>query len=155
MPASAKDQETAGEASTASGPVILYDGVCGLCNRLNQFVLKRDKRGRFRFAALQSDYARDVLKKHSFDPADLDTLYVLTNPGTPQERVRKMARAALFVLWTIGGAWRLFFVFSILPTFLLNIGYRIVAGNRYRFFGKSEQCMVPDRKWQDRFIQAE
>ena len=94
MPAPADELDSTGESSTSSGPVILYDGVCGLCNRLNQFVLKRDKQGRFRFAALQSEYAREVLKRHSFDASDLDTLYVLTDPGTPQERVRKMARAA-------------------------------------------------------------
>jgi predicted DCC family thiol-disulfide oxidoreductase YuxK len=143
------------EPSTATHPVILYDGVCGLCNRLNQFVLKRDKQGRFRFATLQSDYAREILLRHSADPADLDTLYVVTDLGGPNERARKMARAALFVLWTIGGAWRLFVIFGILPTFLLNLGYRLVAANRYRFFGKSEQCMIPDPKWRDRFIESE
>lgn len=125
-----------------------------MCNRLNQFVLKRDKQERFQFAALQSDYAREVLERHSADPSDLDTLYVLTDIGGPHERARSMARAALFILWTIGGVWRLSCVLSIFPTFLLNIGYRIVAGNRYRLFGKSEQCMLPDPKWQDRFIDA-
>jgi len=135
--------------------IILYDGVCALCNRLNQFTLKRDKRGVFRFAPLQSEFAREILVRHSADPADLDTFYVVTNHGGDKERLRSRARGALFVLWTIGGLWRVFTIFSILPTFLLNIGYRIIACSRYRLFGKYDQCVLPKPEWADQFIAAE
>lgn len=136
-------------------PIILYDGVCGLCVRLNQFTLKHDKRGVFRFAALQSAFARDLLTRHSADPDTLDTFYVVTDPGKVGERLYSRARAALYVLQILGGPWRVLTVFGILPTCILNVGYRLIARTRYRFFGKYDQCVVPDPAWKERFIAFE
>ena len=133
-------------------PIILYDGVCGLCNRLNQFVLRRDRSATFRFAALQSPLARDILQRHGADPDALDTFFVVTDCGTDEERLRNRASAMLFVLKTLGGVWRLFTAFGILPTFVLNLGYRLVARNRYKLFGKYDQCLLPPEEWKDRFL---
>src|SRR3954466_1711643 len=85
------------------GPIILYDGVCGLCNRLTRFVIRRDPRGRFRFASLQSPFAAEVLARHGKDPRVLDTLYVVLDHGGPSERLLRKARAGLFILAEIGG----------------------------------------------------
>ncbi len=144
----------AGARTVAANPIILYDGVCALCNRINQFTLKRDKQGVFRFAALQSTFAREILLRHGADPDELDTFYVVTNHGETSERLRNRSRAALFVLRTLGGFWRVLSVIGILPTFLLDLGYRLIANNRYRLFGKHDQCVLPDPKWEDRFIAA-
>src|SRR4051812_47258847 len=96
--------------------ILFYDGVCGLCNRLNQFVLRRDRGDRFRFAALQSGLAREELGRPGKDPGDLDTVYLLTDDG----RLLDRARAILFILRELGGAWKLTAVFSIFPTVILN-----------------------------------
>ena len=135
--------------------IILYDGVCGLCNRLNQFTLRRDKRGVFRFAALQSEFARALLKPHGANPEDLDTFYVVLGKETPQERLLARSRAALYVLGTIGGPWKLLTIFSLLPTFILDFLYRVIARNRYSMFGRYDHCLLPDPNWKDRFIATE
>ena len=135
--------------------IILYDGVCGLCNRLNRFALKRDKRGVFRFAALQSSFARELLARHGANADDLDTFYVVTDHGAAEERLRRRARAALYVLRVLGSPWRILTVFGVLPTFILDLGYRAVARVRYRLFGKYDSCVLPDPAWKERFIAVE
>ena len=71
---------------SASNPVVLYDGVCGLCNGLNQFLLKRDRHDRFRFASLQSEFAAALLKRHGVNSVDLDTFYLVDNYGQSNEQ---------------------------------------------------------------------
>jgi len=78
-----------------ANPIILYDGVCGLCNSLVQFLLKHDEGGRLRFASLQSDFAEKVLRRHGFDAKDLDTLHVVENYDQPNERVLQRSDAIL------------------------------------------------------------
>jgi predicted DCC family thiol-disulfide oxidoreductase YuxK len=131
---------------------IFYDGVCGLCHRLVQLVLRRDRRRRFRFAALQSAIARETLARHGRNPDDLDTVYVVVDHGGPNERVIWRGRAILYILRRLGGAWPLTSAFAILPTFLLDLGYRLVARSRYRLFGKLDQCAVPERADRERFL---
>ena len=136
------------------GPILLYDGVCGLCNRSVQFVLTRDRRGLFRFAPLQGSFAAGVLARHGKDPARLDTVYVVLDAGRPTERLLSKARAALFVLKTLGGVWGASRAFGILPDFLLNAGYDLVARSRYRLFGKLDACLLPDPATRARFLDA-
>jgi predicted DCC family thiol-disulfide oxidoreductase YuxK len=132
--------------------VVLYDGVCGLCDRLVQFSLKRDKRGRVRYAALQGPWARATLGRHGKDPEDLDTVYVVVDPEGPGERLVRKGRAILALLGALGLPWSLVAIFSILPTFLLDFFYDRVARNRYRLFGKYDTCQRPDPAHQARFI---
>jgi predicted DCC family thiol-disulfide oxidoreductase YuxK len=136
----------------SSEPILLYDGVCGLCNRLVRFVLERDREGRFRFAQLQGPYAAAVLARHGRDAADLDTMYVVEHPGGPDERLRERARAALFVAGRLGWPWRALRVLGVLPTALLDLGYRAVAASRYRLFGRSASCPLPAPGWAERFV---
>src|SRR5262245_44726111 len=89
-----------------SGPILLYDGVCGLCNRAVQFILRHDPHGRFRFAALQSDFARGVLQRHGRDSRDLDTMCLLLDADTPHERLLTNSDGVLAVLQELGGAWK-------------------------------------------------
>ena len=86
-------------------PIVLYDGVCGLCNRLVRFILNRDRRDHFRFAALQAGFARATLKRHGLNPDALDTFYVVFNYGEPAERVLARDEGVAAVLESLGGVW--------------------------------------------------
>src|SRR3989442_4833192 len=91
--------------NSMSNPIILYDGVCGLCNRLNQFLLKRDTQDRFRFASLQSDFAAELLRRHGADAEDLDTVYVVRNYDEPGENLLARSDAILYLLRQLSGIW--------------------------------------------------
>lgn len=136
-----------------SHPIILYDGVCGLCNRLNQFLLKRDKHDRLRFASLQSDFSKGILNRHERDATDLDTVYVVLNHGQPTERILWRSDAILHVLSVIGGVWKLASIGKILPRFIRDRLYDLVAANRYHVFGKSESCMLPEPQHRAKFLE--
>ena len=138
---------------TNAGPIILYDGVCGLCNRLVQFLLRHDKRGRLRYASLQSDFAEKVLNRHGIDAKDLDTLHVVEHYDDPEERVWQRSDAVLRAARELGGIWRvLATVGRVVPRPLRDLFYRLVARNRYRVFGKYDTCMLPDPNQRSRFL---
>ena len=132
--------------------LILYDGVCGLCNRLNQFVLARDKQRKFLFASLQSRLAEEVLAAYGKRPEDLNTLYVIVDYKQASERILSRSRAVLYILAELGGVWSLARALRILPDFILNVGYNFLAKIRYRIFGKYETCLMPRPEHKDRFL---
>ncbi len=134
-------------------PIILYDGVCGLCNRLNQFILRRDPDAIFRFASLQSPFAARTLSRHGANLHDLDTVYVVVNHELPDECLLPRSDAIIFVLKQLGGIWKpLGFLFQLLPTPLRDAAYRLVARNRYRIFGRFETCILPSPEHRNRFL---
>ena len=134
-------------------PIILYDGVCGLCNRLVQFLLKHDKDGRLRFASLQSDFAVKVLGRHGLDPKDLDTVHVVVNYDQPGEQVLQRSDAVLRAGSELGGFWGTSSsIAKVVPRGLRDLVYRFVATNRYRVFGKYDTCMLPDPSQRSRFL---
>lgn len=136
----------------SANPILLYDGVCGLCNRLVQFVLKRDSSGYFRFASLQSGFASRILRQHGFDPDDLDTVYLVEEPG---ERLTARSDAVISVLRKLGGLWpAVAFLLRALPKSLRDWGYNVVARNRYRIFGKHDICLLPEEKYRHRFLDS-
>jgi len=138
---------------TISNPIILYDGVCGLCNRLIQFVLKRDRNDRFRFAALQSEFAGDVLHRHGVNPALLDTVYLLLNYSQPDERLASRSDAGIQILAELGGVWRtLAPIVKHLPRWVRDKIYNLIARNRYQLFGKYQTCQIPDEKYRSKFL---
>jgi len=137
----------------ASNPIVFYDGVCGLCNRLVQFLLKHDREGRLRFASLQSDFAAKVLGRHGFDPKDLDTVHVVENYDQPDERVLQRSDAILRAGRELGGFWSASSsIAKVVPRPLRDFVYRLVATNRYRMFGKFDTCMLPDPSQRSRFL---
>ena len=139
--------------SGEANPIILYDGVCGLCNRLVQFLLKHDKQGRLRFASLQSEFAERVLTRHGIDPKDLDTVQVVVNYERPEERVLGRSDAILRAGQELGLPWNVLAgIAHVIPRALRDVVYRFVARNRYRVFGKSETCMLPDPNQRHRFL---
>jgi predicted DCC family thiol-disulfide oxidoreductase YuxK len=132
--------------------LVLYDGVCGLCNRLNQFVLPRDPRGVFNFASLQSTAGRAVLSRFGRDPDDLNTFYVVQDYRSQSPVLLSKSSAALFLLHELGAPWSWTRPLQVMPLSLLNRGYDLIASNRYRWFGRYESCLVPDAKFRNRFI---
>ncbi|HUS14023.1 MAG TPA: DCC1-like thiol-disulfide oxidoreductase family protein [Chloroflexia bacterium] len=132
--------------------LILYDGVCVLCNRMMQFVLRHDPAGRFHYAALQGPVAQAILRRHHLPTASFTTLYLVVHYGTPSERLLRKARAALHVLDLLGWPWRLARVLTLLPTPVLDLGYDVVARTRYRVFGRTETCMLPNPRYRGRFL---
>src|SRR5882672_11082079 len=135
-----------------SNPILLYDGVCGLCNRLTQFLLKRDRRDRLRFASLQSEFAAAILNRHGKDQHDLDTVYVVRDYEQPGEELLNRSDAILFLAKQLGGIWSLAAVGKILPRWLRDRIYNLVARNRYQVFGKHETCMLPEPKHRGKFL---
>ena len=133
--------------------IILYDGVCGLCNRLVQFLLKHDKDGRMRFASLQSEFAEKVLARHAIDAKDLDTVNVVENYDQPGERVLQRSDAILRAGRELGGFWGASSsIARVVPRALRDVVYGFVATNRYRVFGKYDTCMLPDPSQRSRFL---
>ena len=136
-----------------SNPIILYDGVCGLCNRLVKFLLKHDKDSRLRFASLQSQFAEKVLRRHGFDAKDLDTVHVVENYDQPGERVLQRSDAILRAGRELGGFWGTSSsVAKVVPRPIRDLVYRFVATNRYSVFGKYDTCMLPDPNQRSRFL---
>jgi predicted DCC family thiol-disulfide oxidoreductase YuxK len=139
-----------------ANPIILYDGVCGLCNRFVQFVLKRDRKDQFRFAALQSNFARAILQRRGLNPDVLDTVYLVLDCGLPSERLLSRSEAATAVFEKLGGFWRFWAKLpDPLARRLRDWRYAVVARNRYRFFGKYDTCPLPSEKDRHKFLGLE
>lgn len=132
--------------------LVLYDGVCGLCNRLVRFILKRDRRRQFRFASLQGPLAEALLRRHGFDARDLDTFYLVADHQGPGEQVFARARAVLVVLRKLGGIWAVSRAFAPLPSRWLDAAYDFVAARRYRWFGRADACPLPPPEHRAMFL---
>lgn len=133
---------------TASGPILVFDGTCVLCNGWVQFLLRHDCHARFRFAAMQTQTGRHLLQHHGLDPDDPVSLLVL-DAG----RAFTDTDAVLHVLMRLGGVWNLLASLGRgVPRPLRDPVYRWVARNRYRWFGRHSACGVPSPQQRDRFI---
>jgi predicted DCC family thiol-disulfide oxidoreductase YuxK len=128
--------------------LVLYDGVCALCNGLVRFLLRHDANDEFRFAALQSDFARDLLAKHATNADDLNTVCVIPPSGALVTK----SSAAIYVLSRLGWPWNLLTMLRILPQFLRDFLYDLVARSRYRIFGKYEACALPAPEDRHKFL---
>jgi predicted DCC family thiol-disulfide oxidoreductase YuxK len=136
-------------------PIVLYDGVCGLCNRLVRFIIRRDSNAIFRFASLQGAFASRILASYHLNPGDLDTVYVVVaqNSEHPGELILSRSDAALFVLKQFGGLYKpAAFLLQMLPRFLRDSAYNMVARRRYRIFGRFETCPLPGAQDRGRFL---
>jgi predicted DCC family thiol-disulfide oxidoreductase YuxK len=145
--------------SQAQGPqddeavhLVLYDGVCGLCNSLLQFLLTHDRRRVFAFASLQSATGRAVVEGLGGDPTEPTSFYVLANYRTRHSRIFARSQAALFVAGQLGWPWKAAVIARILPIALLDRAYNAIARNRYRVFGRFDQCLAPRPEFRGRFI---
>lgn len=129
-----------------TNPVILFDGVCNLCNSSVFFVIKHDPKKQFRFASLQGDYGQQVLKKFHLPPNSLNSFILIK-----ENQIYTRSTGALKVAKQLSGFWPLLYVFIIVPVFIRNAVYQFIANNRYKWFGKKESCMVPSPALKDLF----
>lgn len=128
-------------------PVIVFDGICVLCSRSAQFVLRHDRRGIFRLAAVQSRTGAELCHRFGVDAVDPETMILIDG-----DRATQMSEAVLGICRRLGWPWRIFGIFRIVPRPLRDAVYRRVARNRYRLFGRRETCWVPDARWKDRML---
>jgi len=133
---------------TATHRTIIFDGVCNLCAWSVRFIVRRDPKERFRFAAWQSDAGRRLLEEHGLDPGNVETV-VLIKDGVVSAR----SDAALEIARELRGPWKLLAVLRIVPRGLRDWVYSVVARHRYRWFGKQEACMVPTEELRGRFLE--
>ena len=127
--------------------IILFDGVCNLCNGAVNFVIKRDPRNVFKFTPLQEKQGVLLLKKHAVDSRKLDSIMLIENGN-----VYIKSSAALRIARKMSNLWPLFFVLLIIPSFIRDGVYDFIAKNRYKWFGKKEQCIIPTPGLKEKFL---
>lgn len=127
--------------------IILFDGVCSLCNSVIQFIIKRDKKNYFSFASLQSVQGQKILSQCNPPPNDVNS-FVLVENGKPYTR----STGALKVAKKLNGLWPLLYCFIIIPKFIRDGLYKWIAGHRYKWFGRKNECMIPPAELRARFL---
>ena len=127
--------------------LVLFDGVCNLCNTSVNFVIDRDPRAYFKFAALQDEAAQPLFAKYNLSPEYLDSIVLIENG-----RCYRNSTAALRIARRLKGGWPLFYAFIIVPTPVRDLVYGWIARNRYRWFGKRDSCRLPTPELRARFL---
>jgi predicted DCC family thiol-disulfide oxidoreductase YuxK len=127
---------------------VLFDGVCNLCNGAVHFIIKRDPRGSFRFASLQSDAGQTLLKQFDLPTEHFNSIVVIDG-----QRFFTRSSAALHITKRLSGLWPALYIGVVIPPFLRNPIYAWIARNRYRWFGRQEQCMLPTPELRSRFLE--
>lgn len=130
--------------------VLLYDGVCGFCNKSVQTIIKHDRRKEMRFAALQSEYGKAVVSRHA-ELQNVDSL-VLVEGVNGEEKFFIHSTGALRVAAYLGGAWKIFLIAYIIPRPVRDFFYKLFARYRYRLFGKYDSCPIPSPEVRSRFV---
>lgn len=127
--------------------IILFDGVCNFCDSIVNFIIERDKKNVFQFAPLQEKAGKALLEKYQLDTKNLDSIVLIKN-----KKAYTKSDAALEIAKDLSGLWKLAVVFKIVPTFLRDKVYDLVAANRYRIFGKKDSCGVPTPELRAKFL---
>lgn len=128
--------------------VVLFDGVCNLCDRSVVFIVDRDPQGYFQFASLQSSLASRLLERFAYSSPSLDSILLIE-----KDRLYTRSTAALRIARHLRGAWPLLFAFIVIPAPLRDGVYRIIARNRYRWFGQMAACRIPTPQLRQRFLE--
>ena len=137
-----------GTTAQVDMPVILFDGVCNLCNGAVQFIIKRDSKNRFHFAALQSTYGQHQLQKLDIPTTALHSIILVDG-----DKFYQRSNAVLEICKHLRGLWPTLYIFKIVPAFLRDGIYNFIANNRYRWFGRQDQCMIPTPALKARFLE--
>tara|TARA_R110002073_G_scaffold4213_2_gene28015 strand:- start:1454 stop:1864 length:411 start_codon:yes stop_codon:yes gene_type:complete len=128
-------------------PIILFDGVCNLCNTSIQLIIKKDLKEQFLFAPLQSDAGQRILLHNKLENLDFGTIILLEN-----NKIYDKSTAALRITRRLSGGYPLLYAFVIVPKFIRDAVYKTIANNRHKWFGKQAQCMVPTASIKERFL---
>ncbi|MBD0776439.1 thiol-disulfide oxidoreductase DCC family protein [Maribacter sp. ANRC-HE7] len=129
--------------------IVLFDGVCNLCNRSIQFIIRHDKKDEFRFATLQGDLGKQLVKERHIDTETVDSI-ILIEPGVAYYT---KSTAALKIGISFGGAWKMLTVLELIPSSLSDIVYDFIARNRYQWYGKKDACMIPTPELKSKFLE--
>jgi predicted DCC family thiol-disulfide oxidoreductase YuxK len=127
--------------------ILLFDGVCNLCNGLVRFIIKRDKIGKFKFASLQSDIGQLWLKHFGMVQVEYESFVMIMGNAYYSK-----STAALKMLKELGGVWKIFYALIIIPRPARDFLYDLIAKYRYRIFGKRDECMIPTPELKQRFL---
>lgn len=130
-----------------NGDIVLFDGVCNLCNGLVRFIIKRDRAGKFKFASLQSEIGQQWLKRFGIAKNEFESFVLIQG-----DKYYVKSTGILKMLWKLDGIWKFFYVFISIPHLVRDFVYDMIAKSRYRIFGKRETCMIPTAKLKDRFL---
>lgn len=136
-----------GAPDTIVKAVVLFDGVCNLCNRSVQFIIKRDHSSQFYFAALQSEYGRKQKRELGIPDSSMQSIILVRG-----NQYFQRSSAVLEIASMLGGVWSVLYVLKIIPRFLRDWIYNGIANNRYRWFGRQDQCMIPTPELKARFL---
>ena len=129
--------------------LILFDGVCNLCNNSVQFVIKQDKKNKFMFAPLQGKAGQEIIRKYNIDTAKTDSILLYSE----EKGLKLKSTAALYIAKDLGFPYALLSVFLIVPAFIRNMVYDFIAKNRYKWYGKKEACMIPTPDLKSKFLE--
>ena len=127
--------------------IVLFDGVCNMCNGFINNLIDRDRKSILRFASLQSDIAKGALRNFGIDNNTLTSILVIKN-----DKLYSNSRAILEICRSLGGIYKLLYVFIIIPSFIRDFFYKIVAKNRYKWFGISDSCRIPTESLKKHFL---
>lgn len=152
-----EERDSGGPARSSGGrrndiedkKIVLFDGVCNLCNGAVQYIIKRDKTDTFRYAALQSEIGEQLVAERAIDTSKVDSI-ILIEPGVAYFT---KSDAALEIGKSFGGAWKLLQLFVWIPKSIRDAVYDIVARNRYKWFGKKDACMIPTPELKAKFLE--
>jgi len=133
--------------NTKNKYIILFDGVCNLCNASVNFIIKHDKKEYFKFASLQSDVAKDLLLHFNSKKIKKESIILIED-----KKFYQKSAAALRISKKLNGGYKLLYLFIIIPTFIRDLVYSYIAKNRYKWFGKKNNCIIPNQKIKKRFL---
>ena len=131
-----------------NNPIILFDGICNLCNSSINFIIKHDKRKQFRFASLQSNFAKEILTKYNCSEIDLNTVVLIQS-----DKVYLKSSAVIKILQQLNSLSKLAVVFFLIPEFIRDNIYDFMASKRYKYFGKRDICIVHDEEIKTLFLE--
>ena len=132
---------------TKEKKILLFDGVCNLCNATVQFVIKRDRANQFLFGSLQGSAGQEFMKKFGLPTNELNSFILVENGKAYTE-----STSILRTLKHLGNGWNLLYGFIIVPKFIRDFVYKVIAKNRYKWFGRRDECMVPRPEWTEKFL---
>jgi len=127
--------------------IVLFDGVCNLCNASVQFIIKKDKKNQFLFGSLQGKFGQEQLKKYHLPATDFNSFMLLEG-----EQLYTKSTGALRMLKHLGSGWQLFYAFMIVPEFIRDGVYEFISENRYKWFGSKEECWLPKPELKSKFL---
>lgn len=136
-----------GSLAKGNPVLILFDGVCNLCSGVVQFLIKHDPDAHFRFASLQSEFGKSQLRKFNFEPDALHSVVVIQHDAAFQK-----SDAVLYIIRHLSYPWRFLTLLGWLPKRFRDAGYDLIARSRYKIFGRTENCMVPNANLRERYV---